>query len=341
MRQPVSTHSRPKAAGGEFGRSAENQRCFNTQPPEGGCQPFLSGVCLAEFQHTAARRRLARLFCRQRRAAVVSTHSRPKAAGTAKAWRKSPFGFNTQPPEGGWVEKNNYWLRRLFQHTAARRRLAATPAKRAARRRFQHTAARRRLTLNNADITTLIRVSTHSRPKAAVSESFGRVRNSWFQHTAARRRLHPSRVVRPRHFVSTHSRPKAAGDILRARVVISVFQHTAARRRLHDQVTVQFIYDVSTHSRPKAAGATLEQLGILRMFQHTAARRRLRKHQMCQRCAYGFNTQPPEGGCPLFASPSRADSVSTHSRPKAAGNKLLAKGEGQLFQHTAARRRLC
>ena len=34
----------------------------------------------------------------------VSTHSRPKAAGAAKqaeGWTTS--GFNTQPPEGGWL----------------------------------------------------------------------------------------------------------------------------------------------------------------------------------------------------------------------------------------------
>ena len=35
---------------------------------------------------------------------IVSTHSRPKAAGVLKAWDVKPMnGFNTQPPEGGWV----------------------------------------------------------------------------------------------------------------------------------------------------------------------------------------------------------------------------------------------
>ena len=33
---------------------------------------------------------------------VVSTHSRLKAAGNVAAWVSSKFGFNTQPPEGGW-----------------------------------------------------------------------------------------------------------------------------------------------------------------------------------------------------------------------------------------------
>ena len=99
----VSTHSRPKAAGLCANFGADGILCFNTQPPEGGwillaCQL----TCAAEFQHTAARRRLGRswfvsvrLLCfntqppeggwparpRHHRAMVVSTHSRPKAAG--------------------------------------------------------------------------------------------------------------------------------------------------------------------------------------------------------------------------------------------------------------------
>ena len=56
------------------------------------------------------------------------------------------FSFNSQPPEGGWLMR---WCRlvkcRLFQLTAARRRLACA---------FQHGQS-----------SGL--VSTHSRPKAA------------------------------------------------------------------------------------------------------------------------------------------------------------------------------
>ena len=58
----------------------------------------------AKFQHTAARRRLGEnreiVNLKQR----VSTHSRPKAAGFRNVWTDCPIcGFNTQPPEGGWV----------------------------------------------------------------------------------------------------------------------------------------------------------------------------------------------------------------------------------------------
>ena len=132
------------------------------------------------FQHTAARRRLGRLkpypylyhgFNTQppeggwqlpqpvRPPRAVSTHSRPKAAGARPTKRQCrPYRFNTQPPEGGWEQYSralaamglfilNFSLFRLFQHTAARRRLGGS--KRSAQRRMS--------------------VSTHSRPKAAGS----------------------------------------------------------------------------------------------------------------------------------------------------------------------------
>ena len=56
-----------------------------------------------QFQHTAARRRLGASKSSIVIHNIVSTHSRPKAAG------KENFdallnlaSFNTQPPEGGW-----------------------------------------------------------------------------------------------------------------------------------------------------------------------------------------------------------------------------------------------
>ena len=36
------------------------------------------------------------------------------------------------------------------------------------------------------------------------------------------------------------------------------------------------------------------------MFQHTAARRRLQYRPLEDLDEYGFNTQPPEGGCSLY-----------------------------------------
>ena len=144
--------------------------CFNTQPPEGGWPTFCELLtAIRWFQHTAARRRLAIAFdfpcmnpvfqhtaARRRLESpqnlmydgyVVSTHSRPKAAGVAMAARQSAIlGFNTQPPEGGW--SLYCWSLPAtirFQHTAARRRLVRGRDGRETALAFQHTAARRRL----------------------------------------------------------------------------------------------------------------------------------------------------------------------------------------------------
>ena len=129
----------------------------------------------------------------------------------------------------------------------------------------------------------------------------GRLSNtatSKFQHTAARRRLDTrAQAISEAKQVSTHSRPKAAGCI---------FRHPNDNAR------------VSTHSRPKAAGYRSVSPMLSTGFQHTAARRRLEskvtltngfllfQHTAarrrlgigrCRRCCQrGFNTQPPEGG---------------------------------------------
>ena len=77
------------------------------------------------FQHTAARRRLARIDFVTVNFAFVSTHSRPKAAGSPDCIKMQRiFCFNTQPPEGGWMDTVQAIAPGLmFQHTAARRRL--------------------------------------------------------------------------------------------------------------------------------------------------------------------------------------------------------------------------
>ena len=78
---------------------------FNTQPPEGGWQNVIDWFQnTLKFQHTAARRRLG-VFPRLAAAVLmVSTHSRPKAAGgPVLSFGRIVESFNTQPPEGGWL----------------------------------------------------------------------------------------------------------------------------------------------------------------------------------------------------------------------------------------------
>ena len=232
--------------------------CFNTQPPEGGWSK--------QNRHHPKE--------------IVSTHSRPKAAGSwLKRFFKRKNCFNTQPPEGGWE-----WIKEarkhigLFQHTAARRRLGIEAVSVAWDGLFQHTAARRRLAANEKSVEFACKVSTHSRPKAAGALSDGLHGLLLFQHTAARRRLvlEDGGILIFKWFQHTAARRRLETAIDRD-ALQCLFQHTAARRRLG--VTGGYCFrtvKVSTHSRPKAAGCPLYWIiSKDEEFQHTAARRRL------------------------------------------------------------------
>ena len=122
----VSTHSRPKAAGSATAFAFWPHVMFQHTAARRRLEMRLIGLLFEKrFQHTAARRRLDESYEDAFNSAIVSTHSRPKAAGFLLE-----FGllidhcFNTQPPEGGWFSFG-IWTsyRSLFQHTAARRRL--------------------------------------------------------------------------------------------------------------------------------------------------------------------------------------------------------------------------
>ena len=214
-RLPVSTHSRPKAAGAQ------------RQPAQS-----LSKVSTHSRPKAAGYHRCPRCFH-----SSVSTHSRPKAAGRKKVIGEDKVHrFNSQPPEGGWLEMIAHKIARIL---------------------FQLTAARRRLDGRRAGLSREDKVSTHSRPKAAgilgvvgaheptcfnsqpPEGGWGSPAqidsvSSWFQLTAARRRLVKNKVQRFLFDnVSTHSRPKAAGIT-------------------PEDIEVWAL--VSTHSRPKAAG---------------------------------------------------------------------------------------
>ena len=117
------------------------QNGFNTQPPEGGWKvPMFIPSPSSRFQHTAARRRLDRHACSPPRPRLVSTHSRPKAAG-----RPSCIKIGVFMP---------------FQHTAARRRLVLPLPPYQLPIWFQHTAARRRLVVLFKQGTNLVSFNT-------------------------------------------------------------------------------------------------------------------------------------------------------------------------------------
>ena len=149
---------------------------------------------------------------------------------------------------------------------------------------FQHTAARRRLPWLLPPISTSLKVSTHSRPKAAACvPSVYAISVFLFHHTAARRRLHPK------------------GG---AKSTKKLFQHTAARRRL------------PTASETVANDREFQHTAARRRLRLKALPYIMRVN--------GFNTQPPEGGCAASVWIAyRKYKVSTHSRPKAAAHIFL------------------
>ena len=168
---------------------------FNTQPPEGGwlllagslelgevsthSRPKAAGFCWqvrwswAKFQHTAARRRLE-----SGKTVIKTLHSfntQPPEGGWVESLPSATQveSFNTQPPEGGW-----FFLRaslRVLQVSTHSRPKAAGSSPRPSSAFFS--------------------VSTHSRPKAAGTGLDAPKKWAWFQHTAARRRLDTDHTV--------------------------------------------------------------------------------------------------------------------------------------------------
>ncbi len=124
-----------------------DNRCFNTQPPEGGWVTFLKGTATDAGFNTQPPEGGWRLKPVSKRS-ISSFNTQPPEGGWVP--RHSLFGlmlcFNTQPPEGGWFNQHCFSLTAvMFQHTAARRRLVPFIASLHSFRLFQHTAARRRL----------------------------------------------------------------------------------------------------------------------------------------------------------------------------------------------------
>ena len=97
------------------------------------------------FQHTAARRRL-RKSQQIKLVELVSTHSRPKAAGKISVILNLFMTFQHTAARRRLIYyKLIYEIFILFQHTAARRRLIFQSKSKSFLFQFQHTAARRRL----------------------------------------------------------------------------------------------------------------------------------------------------------------------------------------------------
>ena len=75
------------------------------------------------------------------------------------------------------------------------------------------------------------------------------------------------------------------------------------------------------------------------LFQHTATRRWLHWRAPFAGCRYGFNTQPPEGGCKI-KQPLTTQSFSFNTQPPEGGcySNCWRVSSDLSFQHTATRR---
>ena len=343
------------------------------------------------FQHTAARRRLgtshlfyyrnSRVSTHSRPKAAgqcrmgnpnqgqVSTHSRPKAAGLSFGWLNLPtklVSTHSRPKAAG----NRFCplsVRSVFQHTAARRRLADKGFAYNPGRMFQHTAARRRLVQFRGQPRLLLPVSTHSRPKAAgCATTTSAIRRFWFQHTAARRRLGRGlqRLGGGQSFntqppeggwgatmktftqirVSTHSRPKAAGPSTSPRLFMTTCFNTQPPEGGWPRMDMAGEEEsmVSTHSRPKAAGRNGQPPCILVWVSTHSRPKAAGDFEFGgYRWSLGFNTQPPEGGWSSggCGQSKRAPFQHTAARRRLGRQPSDTKDLCE-FQHTAARRRL-
>ena len=170
-------------------------RSFNTQPPEGGWwQMKPSARPIIRFQHTAARRRLANIKSNEWTGAGFNTQPPEGGWSLGLGCTKSISSFNTQPPEGGWKSGNPVAISSVgFQHTAARRRLGQTCRSPFPYFGFNTQPPEGGWGCTSTSVNKAVRVSTHSRPKAA-----------------GRWQLYGTDP----EIVSTHSRPKAAGFVL-------------------------------------------------------------------------------------------------------------------------------
>ena len=122
-----------------------------------------------QFQHTAARRRLVPSISSSPLSAKFQ-HTAARRRLASKIFNLLIYKacFNTQPPEGGWINRPLYKPRfNVSTHSRPKAAGYGKMIKATSLHLFQHTAARRRLAVGGQVYHVIAHVSTHSRPKAA------------------------------------------------------------------------------------------------------------------------------------------------------------------------------
>ena len=190
---------------------------------------------------------------------TVSTHGRPKAAASACAHEHGQGpGFNTQPPEGGCLRVSLLGCRC--------NRFNTQPPEGGCLRRPQKANRQNRFNTQP--------------PEGGCRKSL--------QEPAKRGGFN----TQPPEGGCTATPPAAFMPLQ--------FQHTAARRRLLSALNWRERYFlVSTHSRPKAAAHNyFPELITSPVSTHSRPKAAAAADSGGAGSGDGFNTQPPEGGCP-------------------------------------------
>ena len=143
------------------------------------------------------------------------------------------YGFNTQPPEGGWYIAKHIDSRLPVSTHSRPKAAGRLPRTISCTALFQHTAARRRL--GGTDGICVLATGFNTQPPEGGWYGYDRISVTVFefQHTAARRRLGSSLLISYLGYEFQHTaarRRLATSKFLICEVV--GFQHTAARRRL-------------------------------------------------------------------------------------------------------------
>ena len=128
---------------------------FNSQPPEGGWDKHNAEDVDSD---------------------MVSTHSRPKAAGHKQRMVELRHRVSThsRPKAAGYVDGEFMAYQTAFQLTAARRRLVEMIANKIARILFQLTAARRRLAASQVQVNRIARFNSQPPEGGWVWDLFGK-----------------------------------------------------------------------------------------------------------------------------------------------------------------------
>ena len=189
---------------------------------------------------------------------MVSTHSRPKAAGHRFIKRINQNQcFNSQPPEGGWVNHICYSLLFIVSTHSRPKAAGCTNVKISTFNKVSTHSRPKAAGRHKLHPLLTFLVSTHSRPKAAGAKCPAHGLPCPFQLTAARRRLDRPCKAASTCAVCFNSQPPEGGWFcadLGGRPQPCFNSQPPEGGWVINQFKQFCSRPVSTHSRPKAAG---------------------------------------------------------------------------------------